>query len=252
MTTTPAQTAVRELIQAFEWLLAVGFTSEHRSHLPITNPELLEQLAHDAAIDRFYRHQAGRDGTSMQTPLGESPAPMDLTIADLFAETADAADELCRTVSYAAGAEPLAPAIYAFTDPRPFLRQVDQLLPRAAAIAATVEKRCDSLVFRITNTLGLVGDGQILQVVCPWCDGRTPKTPVGGAFTMRIRTELPAGHRSIVGVKPEDVEWYVVCESGLCRPPETDYGSTVRGRPAWNLRNEGEWLAHRLEKAIAS
>jgi hypothetical protein len=82
----------------------------------------------------------------------------------------------------------------------------------------------------VSRTLGLVYDGQQLEVVCPWCHGG-----LAGDRTWRVRT-LPGDETAIV------------CESGLCEPPSKSVGTWWRGAPCWPMR-EWEWLAKQMESA---
>jgi len=247
VTAFAAETAVTELLTALTWLTANLQPGTHRIYIP---PQLsAEKRAEIGAQIWLERHT----GVASTMPLGESPAPLDLDIADLIAEISDAADDMCRLVSLAARTTPPRQATWAFEDPRPYLHRVLDLLPKARTVHATVEARCDNLIFRAHTLLGLFGDGQLLKATCPWCGGRTSKHPAGGAETLRVRAMTPKDSAGkplpITKCGPDDVDWFVVCESGLCEPPEADYGTRLRGRPAWNLRNEGGFLADRIERS---
>lgn len=242
-----ATTAVDELLNVLAWLAASlmpGTTKPYRA------PQMsAEKRAEADALARLEKAEIINAGLL----LGETPAPFDLDVADLLAEIMATADSLADRVCWAVMRPVDPPAVSAFADPTRFLRLVVKWLPLAAtvdeALAGYVEGRCDSLVFRAHGLLGLLGDGQLLDALCPWCDGRTSATPTGGARTLRIRAQLPVGQRNLAKVDPKDVGWFVVCEGGLCEPPDADCGARLRGRPAWPLSSEGEWLAQRLERA---
>lgn len=242
-----ARAAVRELRQAVDWLAATLMPGTGK---PYRAPTLtVEQRADRDRLARLERLE--RVGIAP----GEVPAPFDLDVADLLAEIMATVDRLADRVCLAVWRPVPPPAVSAFTDPGPYLALVLRLLPDAAgqdpSLTGDVEAACDGLVFRTHALLGLLGDGQLLDVTCPWCGGRTATDPVGGAKTMRVRAQLPVGVRSVAGVDPGDVRWYVVCEGGRCEPPEADCGERWRGRPAWPLKTEGEWLAGRLEQAAS-
>lgn len=244
--TTAAQAAVAELLNALGWLAATLLPGTGRPYrAPTLSPAQQAQRDREAKLERLER--------SGIAP-GETPAPCQLDVADLLSEVMSTADELADLVCLATWRPTPQPVVSAFSNPTRFLNLVTRYLPLAAtvdpALPGVVEARCDGLVYRAHAVLGLLGDGQLLDVVCPWCDGRAAGHPVGGAKTMRVRAQLPAGKRSVAGVDPKDVRWLVVCESGLCEPPEADCGERLRGRPAWPLASEGEWLAQRFE-AIA-
>lgn len=187
-----------------------------------------------------------RSSRSVVAP-GEAPAPYSLDIADLLTEVLIAADALAETVAQHAGVERLATASSAYADPRPYLAHVHQHLLAAQdadpLLLGTVERECARLLQRAHEALGLVTDGQLLAAVCPWCDGRTSAHPVGGQRTLRVRL-LPAP-------KGETGRPIIVCEGGLCEPTSADCGIWWRGLPAWDLENEGAWLADRLSRRAA-
>ncbi len=63
----------------------------------------------------------------------------------------------------------------------------------------------------------------------------------GGRGGLRIRLEHQQHQRS------QECNrwcvWLIVCENALCEPGQEQYPHTHRGRPAWYLANDGEWLA---------
>lgn len=186
---------------------------------------------------------------------GETPAPLDLDVMDVLEEILTAAVDLARLTcapieadlvawagSWARSVPTLAPPAprSAYADPRVHLNAVAELLEELARVDADelemVAYRCERLLRRAHEALGLVTDGQLLDALCPWCGGATGAHPVGGAKTLRVRT-LPGG-------RP-----VVVCEGGRCEPSTADCGIRWRGLPAWDLQTEGEWLADRIARA---
>lgn len=257
--TTAATAAVDELIEAVGWLAASLLPGTRRPYRAPTMPD--EKRDELARLDRQLRHNLGY---GMQIPLGESPAPMDLAVEDLLTEVVESVDSMSRQVALAADVDPswfvasstgivtyFVAAEHALTNPAPYLVRIKALLPRAADVARSIERRCDDHTFRIHEILGLFGDGQILRSACPWCGGKTEKSPAGGELTLRVRLVLPQGKRTFAGVDPREIRWLVVCTGGRCEPPSRDVGTWWRGMPAWDLANEGEWLANRLERATA-
>lgn len=248
--TSPADTAaaaVRELLNALGWLAASLMPGTAK---PYRAPQMSDEKR--AAADILARLEKA-EIINAGLLLGETPPPFDLDVADLLSEIMSTADELADRVCRAVYRPVDPPAGSAFADPSRFLRLVLRWLPLAVTVdeglAAYTEGRCDGLVFRAHGLLGLLGDGQLLDAACPWCEGRTSTSPTGGARTLRVRAQLPDGKRSVASVDPQDVRWFVVCEGGLCEPPTADCGSRLRGRPAWPLSSEGDWLAMRLERA---
>lgn len=246
MSTQYVVDAVNELQTAIDWLIA--------SLLPGTeHPYRPPSMSPDARADRDRLAKLERLERSTIAP-GESPAPFDLDVADLLSEILSAADDMADLVSDTAKVPRMPAAQSAFNDPEPYLIHVLDMAPacrQAPDVLLAIEARCDGLTMRTHTLLGLLGDGQVLDATCPWCDGRRSDVPTGGARTMRVRAQLPPGE-PMSKVDPTDVRWLVVCESGLCEPPPADCGERYRGRPAWPLKTEGEWLAMRLERAQAS
>ena len=247
MTVKHALDAITELRTAIDWLVASLLPGTEQPYRP-------PSMSADARAERDRLARLERLERSNLAP-GETPAPLDLDIADLLAEILTFADTTAERVCWAVHRPVDEPPRSAFADPGPALRLITGNLRLAATVDSGlprfVEERCDELVTRAHTILGLLGDGQLLDVVCPWCGGRRDDAPVGGAKTMRVRAQLPPG-QAMSKVDPKDVRWLVVCESGSCEPPPAECGERLRGRPAWPLKTEGEWLAMRLEAAIAS
>lgn len=242
----PAHLAVSELIDIVHWLAASLLPGTHK---PFTAPAMSAEKR--AETDRRNREITGTGrqiGTTTMIPLGESPAPMDLNVLDLLVEILTTADELADLVSDTALVARMPSAPSAFTDPEPYLLHVLDLLPACKNdhTPAFIVKQCETVVFRARSMLGLIVDGQLLPMMCPWCGGRTSKHLFGGAKTLRIRLVPTVNPKT---GKDEQLPC-VVCESTLCQPPEEDFGRTHRGRPAWPLDAEGDWLARRI--AIAT
>jgi hypothetical protein len=171
--------------------------------------------------------------------LGESPAPLHIDTLDLLVDVLAVADETAGHVAQYAGVEQPTPASSAFADPRPFLRFIAQHITGAVEadpeMLGVVQDNLRPLVAQVSASLNLLRDGQILKAPCFVCRGRTPETPVGGAFTLRVTTlddDTPA----------------VVCRNPLCEPTEAECGTWLRGSPAW-IFSEWTWLADRLEGA---
>lgn len=241
-----AKAAVRDLLQAVGWLTASLLPGTHRPYrTPTLTAEVRAERDRQARLERLER---------IGVAPGETPAPLDLDIADLLSEILAAADRLADEACDSVGKDRLPPASSAFADPTPYLTLLSSLLPdiglASPAFLRHVEATCDDLVQRAHSQLGLLGDGQLLAAFCPWCGGRDDTHPVGGARTLRIRAQLPPGANA-AQARPQDVEWWVVCEGQRCDPPPADCGTWLRGRPAWSLRREAKWLADRLEHAAA-
>lgn len=185
-------------------------------------------------------HQARLDRLDTDA-IGWSAAPLHLAVVDVLTDLAAELGELADVIADGAGAA--APVMSsALSDPRPLLAwcrtalgdadadTVAYVADRAAAMRRTVERRTAD-----------VWDGMRLPIVCPWCRGVTPYAPAGGEHTWRMRM-LPGSPQTVPAI---------VCESGVCEPPERDVGTWWRGRPCWPVP-EWEWLARRVEAAGAA
>jgi hypothetical protein len=243
-----ARAALDELSAVLGWLAASllpGTAKPYRApQMSAEKRAELDQVArHENALAR--RQKARSE--NVMTPLGEVPAPCNLDVMDLLADLLTAADEMAETVAVTVHRPVNPPASSAFADPAPYLDLVREHLDLAATVDDTLDRwvaeKCRGLLLRANNQLGLVMDGQLLAGLCPWCGGRTSKHPVGGARTLRIR---------LVAVGDDSEVPAVVCESSLCEPPDEDFGTTWRGRPAWPLDTEGVWLSRRIEMAAQS
>lgn len=192
---------------------------------PELSPEQRAERDHAARIERLER-------TGLAP--GESPAPVDVAVLDLLASLLCDADLAHEHVAQSAGIDRLAPPSSAFADARPYLAYAAEHLPAVVddLVRQAVAQIARRMVDQVAHALCLVYDGQRLDVICPWCAGRTEAAPVGGEKTWRVR-ELPG---TLVAI---------VCESGLCEPPSRDVGTWWRGRPCWPV-SEWDWLAKRV------
>lgn len=229
--------ALNELAQAHDWLIA---NLRPGTSKPYQAPQMSDEKRRE--LDRQNRdaRQIVDYGRGVLLPLGESPAPLDLDIMDLLVDILD------LVAAHSGQREPRS----CFDDPRPHFTAIRRQLLAGRMTThhqTDLEHGCEGLVYRAHQQLGLFGDGQLLAATCPWCQGRTATNPTGGDRTMRVRAKLPPGKKNLTGVDPTDIRWYVVCESGTCEPPDQDCGERHRGRPAWPLGAEGDWLAQRIE-----
>ncbi len=212
----------------------------HGTPLPYRAPHLTpEQRAErdrEARKERLER---------IEIAPGDSPDPYRFEVAQLLTDVLIFADAASSSVAQAAGVERLPDASSQSADPGPYLAHIAVWLEQAAEVEpdlpARVQRKCDLYVARADTILGHIRDGQTLPRECPFCQGQTPDHPEGGAHTLRVRLEHTQ-HRP----SEECNRWCVellVCENPLCSPGEEQCSRTYRGRPAWYLANEGEWLA---------
>ncbi|WP_433465720.1 hypothetical protein [Spirillospora sp. CA-128828] len=220
---------------------------------PTITPEQRAELDYEARLERAER-------------VGEAPGEhIDAArpdVLDLLFELIDTAEDLAAHVSRAAWLPVLPPPAGVLADARPFLERTARYLPAAAVGWANgdelvwwVARTARQMLVQAGRALALTHDGQRLDAVCPWCQGRTETAPVGGAKTWRVRDLLAAQrceHDQIERLTcvrcPQLIA--IVCESGTCEPPSKDVGTWWRGRPAWPIE-EWDWLARRLVAAEA-
>jgi hypothetical protein len=83
---------------------------------------------------------------------------------------------------------------------------------------------------QVARALSMLYTGQTIRVLCPWCDGRTPEQPVGGAYTWRV-TVLPGNQVAII------------C-TGVCEPPAREVGTWWQGAPCWPISDWARLAKH--------
>ncbi|GII63560.1 hypothetical protein Skr01_36450 [Sphaerisporangium krabiense] len=207
---------------------------------PHLTPEQAEERDQQARIERLER---------VGVMPGEHPAPVDVGVLDTMASILWDAVQLADAVTEHHGLAPLEYPSTAYADARPYLDYAAAHLPdEIADWAAPIARR---LVDQTARTLALVLDGQLLDVVCPWCRGVTAEAPAGGARTWRIRNLLAEqdcrhGHpRRFCPTCEQHIA--IVCE-GACEPPHREVGTWWRGQPCWPL-TDWENLARRVMSA---
>jgi hypothetical protein len=225
-----------DVIADLEWIMAywpdlirarLPLGTAHPWRQPELTPTARARRDAEAHAERFERNPLGAD----------SPAPLDVAILQTALDVLVDADDLAARVAAHAGIPELLPPRMGDLDAWPYLAYTaahltdddEDLLVYAAAMAR-------SMYERTANALGMIYDGQTLAVTCPWCGGRTPETPVGGAHTWRVML-MPG---DLVGI---------VC-TGQCNPPADQVGTWWYGQPCWPL-SSWESLARRVQAARA-
>ena len=226
-------TLTAPVIADLEWVIAY-WPDLTEARLPGTaRPWRQPELSPEQRAERDHAARIERDERGAWA-LGESPAPVDVGVLDLLASLLMDADIVHEMVAQAAGVERLDPPTTAFADARPYLAFAAEHL-MDVPLSPTfdeVARLARGMKQDIARTLCLVYDGQRLDVICIWCEGRTELAPVGGEKTWRVR-ELPGDLVAIV------------CESGTCEPESRFVGTWWRGRPCWPT-SEWTWLAQQL------
>lgn len=177
----------------------------------------------DAHIERYFRNSLS---------WGESPAPVDVDVLQVALDVVVLADDLAAQLGPPACCPILAPPSLGQVDARPWLRyalaRLDQLGDDWSDWAWPTVQR---IYERTARVLGMLYHGQTVKIVCPWCDGRTPETPVGGSHTWRVEV-LPSN------------EVAIVCHGLNCNPPANTVGTWLWGKPCWPITTWPKLAAH--------
>lgn len=204
------------------------------ARLPLTTPRPWRQaeLSKQVRAERDAQARAERfDRTELS--FGESPAPVDVNVLTTALDLLVYADDLAAALAAPAMCPPLPSPARGDLDARPYLHYAAARLHelRDESLAEWAAPYARWMYDQAAAALAMVYDGQVLDVICPWCDGRTPEAPVGGARTWRVVT-LPGDQIAIV------------C-SGACEPPAKLVGTWWYGQPCWPI---SEW--ERLAKHV--
>ena len=210
------------------------------------------------------RERLGKKGVPRQ-------APVDVGVHDLLANIASRSEDIGRCIVDVAGlgaaalsadqarcmpwawsdvdAEIVAaewytaqflPARSGLADPRPWLIVARTWLAAADEFddrtVPWVDAQIAGPVAAAARLLGDVRDGQVMNGICPWCEGRTIGALLGGERTMQI---------VYPDVDDENDEPVIVCTGEYCAPPASACGMHRDGMPAWP-RREWDWLSTML------
>lgn len=190
--------------------------------------------------EREERSAKARGPFAIPDPIGkgETQDPYRMDIADLLTNILVAVDTLADRVSQSAGVNPQPPATSAYENPTRFLVHIRAWLDMAVESDVGLSDRIrfdfDVLVLEANVLLGHFGDGHRLPYDCPWC----------ATDRLRIRS-LRVSYTDHEVYRP-----HIVCESGLCSVDEEQVGHWHKGRPAWDLINEGEWFGRCVEAVM--
>lgn len=210
-----------------------------------------ELQAAEAAEDR---KAAKQPGYIRRPAPGRHPVPANVTLLDLMADLVRVASDVAETVTQCAGVERLEQPASCWQDPRPYLARARAWIEVADdaddRTRPWVAEQLHDLAHRVADHLGEFHHGYVLDAICPWCLGRTPKRPTGGDRTLVVKISS-AGAEHVLGayapIPKEEV--LIVCHGLNCTPPESAVswwtGREDRRHPAWPQR-EWEWLAPRL------
>lgn len=217
------------VVADLEWVMAY-WPDLIDARLPMSTPRPWRQpeLSPQA---RTKRDALARIEQAERNPLaiGESPAPVDVSILSTAFDVLITADDLAAVVAEHAGLPVLPPPRLGELDAWPYLAYAAAHMSEDLAdYAAPITAR---MVDQVARAVCMVYDGQVLDVLCPWCDGRTTETPAGGAKTWRVM------------LLPGDLV-AIVC-AGLCEPSAGDVGTWWHGQPCWPIAR-WDWLAKRL------
>jgi hypothetical protein len=214
----------------------------------LLTPEQRAENDHAARIER-----QERDGLMP----GEHQDAARADVLDLMASLAYDADDLAEEIARVIMCPRPEPGSSAFADPAPLLdfaiRHLREANRADSEVGNWAAAKGRNMLTEVGRALCLTHDGQLLQAVCLWCDGRTEMDPAGGARTWRVRDLL--GGLNCTHGRPDRAMCErcnqliaIVCESGTCAPPDKFVGTWFRGQPAWPLY-EWDWLAKQLLSA---
>lgn len=207
---------------------------------PTMTPEARAALDAQARLEKHERSA---------TAPGEHPAPVHVDILDVLDDIERKVEALHHHVADTTGRPRLPRARTMGGDARPHLVFVHRHLLTACAHDPDMLDAVADVIADVRDTaarqLGELHDGQTLAGTCPFCHGRTPSHPTGGAHTLRVRVlPLPTP------VDPDHTEPAIVCSNTLCEPAEGQCGLWHQGRPAWPM-GEWTWLSGLLTAADA-
>lgn len=176
---------------------------------------------------------------------GERQAPVHIDVLDVLSDVLMRADMLHEHMAQVLGIDRLPHAMSAFDDATPYLMFIHVHLadfadddPDGLAAASETTRY---LKDEMAKVLCEVYDGQRLDAICCFCDGRAPHHPTGGGKTLVVHMmPMPTADN------PGNQEPAIVCDGGACDPPQSDCGKRWFGLPAWPMA-EWEWLAKRLD-----
>jgi len=202
---------------------------------PVLTPEAREALDAQARIEKHERSAIAS---------GEHPAPVHVDVLDVLEEILDRAHTLHEHVADTIGKPRLTKPRTIAGDITPHLAFIHAHLVTAVVADPDMLDAVGDVVAELreiaARQLGEMYDGQTLAGVCPFCHGKTPTHPTGGAHTLRVRMV-----RLERAKDPDYREPAIVCGNELCQPNEQQCGTWHHGRPAWPML-EWTWLANLL------
>ncbi|GGS88375.1 hypothetical protein ACFFV7_51040 [Nonomuraea spiralis] len=226
------------VVETLAWLIEYWpDLVEARLPMATRRPQHAGELGEQARAERDVQARLERVERSV-LGLGESPAPVDVTVLSTILDVLVRADDLAAELTEPTIAPVLAPPGPGQLDARPYLARaracllaelhdLDEPGPWYALAEPTVHRMYE----QVAKALAMLYTGQVVRVTCPWCHGVTPEHPAGGAHTWRVH-ELPGGQIAIV------------CH-GACEPPAREVGTWWGGAPCWPI---SEWP--RLAKLV--
>ena len=230
------------LVDRWRDLLEARFKGTTRPwRQPTLTAEARAELDAQARVERHERSA---------TAPGEHAAPVHVDVLDVLADMTTKVETLADHVATTVGRTRLPRARAMAGDARPHLILVHRHLIAATTHDPDMLDAVGDVVRELRDTaarqLGELHDGQVLAGACPFCHGRTPTHPTGGALTLQVRVvPLP---------NPLDRDHHepaIVCTNDLCEPDAKHCGLRHRGRPAWPIGEWG-WLSTLLSAEEAS
>lgn len=215
---------------------------------PVPHPE--EEATFTPELSRIRVH-------SRLPRTADAHAPVALGVLATMARVAEVVTEVAATVCEVVDVAYPGDLASVYVDPAAHLLRVRAWVGSAQNVdeltVPWVLERIHPLADTIATHLGEVHDGQLIEALCPWCQGRTAHRPNGGertlvVFARQSRTEQAAKPRPD-GEAPARREPsrgpLIVCHGEACTPPDAAVGLWIGERPAWPER-EWDWLSKQL------
>ncbi|MFI6813754.1 hypothetical protein ACIBG7_15140 [Nonomuraea sp. NPDC050328] len=224
-------------IETLDWLISYWpDLLDARDPMATRRPWTQSEISPQA---RAVRDAEARLERLLRTPEapGETPTPLDISVLQTALDITVRADDLQAELANALGRPPHPPLRHGALGADVRCQRIRGYLIELGTewqdwAAPTVH----AMYEQAARALGMAYTGQVIPVLCPWCNGRTPETPAGGAQTWRV-VDMP------------NAQVAIVCQ-GLCDPPADQVGAWWRGQPCWPI---GQWeaLAKRLPEGVA-
>lgn len=228
------------VLETLDWLIEY-WPDLLEARLPMATPRPWQQATLSPEVKDRRDEQAHIERAERSVfALGESPAPVDVSILQTTLDVLVQADDLAAELTeWSIEPSPHPPELGEL-DARPwfhFIRARLVVEHEDLGEPGPWHEHAEPRVFRMyeqaARALSMLYHGQTVKVVCPWCSGRTPENPVGGAYTWEV-TVLPNNQVAII------------CHGTHCNPPAEHVGTWLWGQPCWPILSWEKLAKHVL------